>query len=220
MLLKFTGAPYDVPPQGFRMRFKEDGFVVKATDTTSFFEAILKHYRDNEFELPENWKELAMDQACRFWPPGWAKYEDGSVPTSFINLNFTLEDFLHGTSVIGHWTLNGRNVVDQELAESRAETCSRCFANVDIQGCVSCYNLVGMVVEASGGKQTKSEAALKSACGICKCSAKAQVWVPVESLEKGVPDSLLEQFDKIPYCWKGKEIREYREGLLNSSIER
>jgi len=210
MLLRYTGPPYEVPPNGINYRFVEDGFRVHASDWVTFYEEILRHYRDNDYSIPENWKELAMDQACRFFPPGWAMYEDGAVPRGFIDLRFSLEDLMHGTRVMVDWTLKGRNVVSQEEADQRAETCSRCFANLDITGCVSCYNLVGMIMDVTGQRQTNAEAALKSSCGVCKCSAKAQVWVPVESLEKGVTEEMMEQFERIPWCWKASAIREYR----------
>jgi hypothetical protein len=41
---------------------------------------------------------------------------------------------------------------------------------------------------------------------VCKCSNKAQVWVPIEHLKRGVTPEMMPLFP--PKCWKRQGIEE------------
>lgn len=194
------------PPDNFRFQCPIDGHQITAMGKDDWFAKIAKHYKDNGYELPENWRAIAEDQMCRTLSGEWC---EGGKPASFINTTrFTINDFLRGTQVLGSFVLSGADVVSQSEAERRALICSRCFANVNVPGCTSCVKMLDVIMEAKGARKTPYDYLLK-ACGVCACSNEAQVWIPVEHLRKGVTDWMLQQYDEIPECWKGREIREH-----------
>lgn len=195
----------ETPPDQFRYTFPEDGHTVRCYSKEGWFSEIRQHYVRNGYPIPPDWKEIAENQLCQLLPHSWCEYVDGGTPVSFVDTRFKLEDFIHGTTVLGSWKLSGDPPVDAKLAESRALTCSRCYLNVSIPGCGACHQVANYVAEASGGKTTKSDAALR-ACGVCHCSNAAAVHVPIQHLEKGISDVQMEQFRRVPWCWRWQEI--------------
>jgi hypothetical protein len=196
------------PPDRFTYRFPQDGFLAIHPDRGGWFAMIDKHYKDNGYEKPENWREIAEEQLCRRLSGEWC---EGGGPHSFINTRFTLDDFFRGTKVLGSFALSGE-VVSPEIAESRALICSRCVANVTVPGCSSCTGMANIVADAKGAKATKYDYLLK-ACGVCHCSNEAQVWIPAEFLAKGVTNEMMETYSEIDAtdgCWKYQAIRELR----------
>lgn len=200
MLRLKRGKP--TPPDFFTFRFPEDQFLAKAMDIGSWFAAIDKHYKDNGYTQPDNWREIAEDQLCRRLSGEWC---DGGNPSTFINTRFTVNDFIRGTAVLGSFVLSGDDVVSPEVAEERALICSRCFANVTVPGCSACSGMVNAIAEAKGAKATKHDHLLK-ACGVCHCSNEAQVWIGAEHLAKGVTEEMMATYRQIDHCWKGKAI--------------
>ena len=206
--LKYVGGNL-VPPDGFSVTFSEDGFVAKATDLTTLFDRVLKHYQDNDYPIPESWKEDAIDQACRLMPPGFCRYEDGNIPDTYINTRIRVEDVANATRVFISWTMGGLNTVEISLAESRAKTCASCYANIPVEGCAPCFGLINIVADVTGNKGTEADGLLKN-CAICHCLNRAQVWVPIEHLAKGVTDQMMKEFKMVPFCWKWQEIEELK----------
>lgn len=193
------------PPDRFRFRFAEDGFVVRNFSYTGWLDGIKTHARNNGYPIPT--VEEAEDQLCRTLSGEWCQYTDGR-PSQGENLTrFTLDDFKRGTQVFIAHLANGAKVVAQEVAEERALTCSRCFMNMEIPGCSACHAVANLVADASGAGTTKSDSMLK-ACSWCGCSAQANVWMPTEVSGAGVTDDMLELAPS--FCWKANEIREAR----------
>src|SRR5439155_12239204 len=153
------------PPDKFTYRFPQDGFTAKAFNRDDWFRVIDKHYKDNQYEQPENWREIAEDHLCRRLSGEWCV---GGGEHSFFSTRFTLDDFLRGTKVLSTFALSGQ-VVSKELAEQRALICSRCVANVKVEGCAACTGMANAVAEAKGAKATKYDYLLES-CAVCKCS--------------------------------------------------
>lgn len=190
------------PPDLFRYFFPEDQFVVTAYDHTSWLAKIKKHAVDNGYPIPS--QQQAEDQLCRRLSGEWCI---GGGPHSFVNTRFKLADFIRGTKVLASFVLSG-NVVTKEIAEQRALICSRCPLNVRVPGCASCTGMANAVAEAKGKGSTKYDYLLQ-ACGVCKCSNEAQVWVPAENLAKGVTQEMLETYqevDEAGECWKYKAL--------------
>lgn len=201
-MLKFReGLP--TPPDKYQFWFAQDGFTARGMDKGEWLLAVKKHYDDNEYPLPENWREIAEDQNCRKLSGEWCT---GGDEHTFINTRFTIDDFRRGTAVLSGFVLSDDKVVPQEVAEQRALICSRCPFNVDVPGCGACTGMVNAVMAIKGAKKTKYDHLLK-ACGVCHCSNEAQVWAPIEHLAKGVTPNMLETYKQVPWeCWKKTDL--------------
>lgn len=193
------------PPDGFTFKF-QDGHVVRANGRDDWFAKIAKYAIDNGYEIPSH--EVAENQLCRRLSGEWCI---GGGAHSFINTRFTFDDFLRGTKVLTSFSISGQ-VVSKEVAEERALICSRCVANVRVPGCSTCNAMANVVMDAKGGKTTKQDHRLE-ACGVCKCSNQAQVWVPAEFLAKGVNEEMMATYKEIEEsdgCWKYREIVDFQ----------
>jgi len=203
-LLKFRSLKVS-PPDKFIFIVPEDGSKYEAFDIESLYHQVKEHYWRNHYSLPENWKELIEDQNCQRLSGDWCEYENGESFMDGVNARFGIEDIVNGTRVLASFTLDGANTVSQEKAEERAKTCARCYMNMQVPGCAACYQLLNVVAMVTGGKGTSEDQNLKS-CAICHCSNKAQVFLPVEHLAKGVTEEQRRQFARVFHCWKRAEL--------------
>jgi hypothetical protein len=140
-------------------------------------------------------------QLCQGLPPGWCLYDDPSRPRPSTSLSWN--DVSAGVKTFARWIAGGAKYVQQNEAERRAVICSRCYLNVNVQGCSGCAQLVKEVV---GDKKTKHDGSLRS-CAVCKCFLKAKVHFPIETLDT--------QSEKVQsmypgFCWLNKESENYR----------
>lgn len=107
---------------------------------------------------------------------------------------------MSGTKTIVEAALRAKPV-SQEVADARAAICSKCPQNQPVSGCMPCNwkGLSALVKQLVGAKKTKSDALLKN-CKACGCINKAQVWVPLDILQKHIPS----KFDALlpDDCWK------------------
>ncbi len=206
-------AQRDCPPDRWRWKCKRTGHVIEAMDKGTWFKAIKKFNENNGFELPENWQAIAEHELCMLLPPGFCQYEDGRSPQrQAMNTRSTAETITAGTKVFVEFILNGVKVVSPEVAEERARTCAACYAAVSVPGCGGCAGLVNTVMSVVGSGKTSADDHLKTkSCSWCGCSALANVWMPLESSEKGVTDEMLSPENTAgDHCWKAKGIRELR----------
>jgi hypothetical protein len=109
-----------------------------------------------------------------------------------------------GVRHIYHWLGEGGNVVDQETAQARANTCNTCA-----------YNIGGLSVTAVAGIAIKKQLELKNhlklrvdgekrlkMCGTCGCQLKLLVWEPQERVKSQmIPAEAVLVPD---FCWKNK----------------
>lgn len=193
-------------PDKFRYKIPEDGhWIAEHMDPESWLRAIRKHYADNGYPIPDDLQQIAEDQLCRTLPAGWCRYVDGRDPEAFIDRRIGVSTVISGTKVFAKFLLEGAPTVSQEEAERRALICSRCYALDTVQGCGSCLSIAEAVSEVVGARKTPSDAALEGkACLVCKCSAKANVWMPVEVSRVGVSEERLKLFPE--FCWKKQGI--------------
>lgn len=199
------------PPDGYRFVVPRDGVPIIANSYEGWLEKIKKHFADNVYELPADWIAQAEEQLCRFLPPGWCRYDDGSAPTAFINRRFTFDDALNGTKVLIEFKRQGSPLVSQEEAEARGKTCAACYAALPIPGCSACVAFANYVAEVAGAKKTKADPMLDSkVCAVCLCSAQANIWIPVEVSQAGVTEEMMDLFPK-EFCWKRKQILALRQ---------
>jgi hypothetical protein len=186
------------PPDKYRYLFP-DGHLIHAFGYTEWFDKIKQYANDNNYPVPS--VEEVEDQYCRTLSGEWCS---GGDEYSFVTNRFTFDDFLRGMKTLGKFVLKDQ-VVSQEVAEARALVCSRCVLNMSIPGCGSCAGLANAVVAIKGAKSTKVDHLLKS-CGICLCGNAAQVWLPIETLDKATDPEMMEKYKRVGECWKRVEL--------------
>jgi hypothetical protein len=186
------------PPDKFSFVFP-DGHTVHAFGRDEWREKIVKYATDNQYQIPT--VEEAENQLCKRLSGEWCT---GGDEYSFVSNRFTFDDFLRGMKTLAKFFVKDE-VVSQEVAESRALICSRCVLNMSIPGCGSCAGLANAVVAIKGAKTTKVDHLLKS-CGICLCGNAAQVWLPIETLDKATDDEMMEKYKRLDECWKKNEL--------------
>ena len=126
--------------------------------------------------------------------------------------NLMLSDIINGTRVIFDLKKSGGALVDKTEAERRGEICKNCEFNIRYsKPCTGwCNEMVALVHDIIGHQGLPVDAYLH-ACSICACQNSAQIWVPLESLDKGLTDDMRAQFrsvqvkmstgESVP-CWK------------------
>lgn len=193
------------PPDKWIYVFPETGYRVRQVDYGAWVREIRRHYLDNGIPMPDDWLEQAEHQLCQSLPPGHCQYENGGEPDAFINRRFGVGDAINGTNVLLEFVKQGCPIVPQEVAEARAKTCAACYALVGIPGCSSCTGFANIVADACGARSTQSDHLLETkVCGVCHCSARANVWIPVKVSKQGVTDEMMKTFPG--FCWKRNEI--------------
>jgi hypothetical protein len=195
---------YTVPPDGYRFFQAETRTTVSAPDYDNLFVEVAKHRKVNNIPMGPLWEAQVEDQLCQQLPPGFCKEEDPLQNRRNVFTRIAWEDVLSGTQTIASWATGGFKSVDQLLANSRADTCSRCPFNVQIGGlCAACTHLQNLAAKFTGGRRTTAEPFLK-ACAVCHCSLAVKVWVPIEAIRKGTSADRLSKFPE--WCWIPKEI--------------
>lgn len=207
-LLRYTQR--ETPPDRWRWKCRHTGHRIESMAKASWFQEIEKFNRENGFEQPENWREIAEHELCMLLPPGFCEYRGGGAPErQMLNTRTTAANIVAGTRVFLEWREQGMPLVTPEVAEQRAKTCAACYAAVPITGCGGCVGLVNLVLDIVGKGTTTADDELKTkSCAWCGCSALANVWIPAEVSQKGVTDEMLQT--EIPWCWKIREIRALR----------
>lgn len=117
--------------------------------------------------------------------------------------NLTLTDVIHGTKVLASFVAAGSQPVTRAEAERRAQICKACPYNIRFPTpCTGvCGELLSIALRVSGNQGTQYDRALHS-CSICSCYNAAQIWIPMEHLERGVTEDMKKQFAAVPGCWK------------------
>lgn len=200
MLLLLTDTWGPCPPDGFRYVDPVDGYLSHAWAYVDWVELQRSHLNANNREIPANLGALMQDQLCQSLPPGWCLYDDPSRPRPSTVLSWN--DVSAGIKTFTRWIAKGAKFVEQREAERRAVICSRCYLNVNVQGCSGCQKAV---VELVGDRKTHYDTALRS-CAVCKCFLKAKVHFPIDTL-----DTQSEKAQELypDFCWLNKESENY-----------
>lgn len=93
------------------------------------------------------------------------------------------------TDFLWNWLNSGGSLVDQSLANSRAETCVPCHNNVNVDqavkiGCcgrganAAMNELKKRIIQT---RSTPSDNNLKS-CALCGCYLPVKVWIPIDAM--------------------------------------
>lgn len=198
------------PPDQYRWKSRETGHVIKCFSYEGWIARIRDHYDFNGIAPPSGWVALAEDQLCQLLPPGWCVQDNGEPPPWFIETRVGIDDVFRGTRVLSSLVLAGAPLVDKQTALERGKVCANCPFAISAEGCGACTGLSNVIAEVAGSAELETDAALANKmCAVCKCAARAQIWLPAEFLSKGVTDLMMEQFPA--YCWKKQEVAQFRE---------
>lgn len=204
----------ECPPDQFRYKFREDGYMVKCFDYSGWLERIKEHRRINNYPTPEDWVAEAEDQLCKLLPPGWCRQDTGEPPEWFIDSRVGVDEVLRGTQVLASFVVQGMPLVDKSLAAERGAICAGCPFAANAAGCGPCVGLSNLIAEVAGTDALPSDALLANkSCLICGCAARAQIWLPIELLAKGVTPEMDAKWPE--WCWKGKALNEFRQSVSN-----
>ena len=115
---------------------------------------------------------------------------------------FRLSEVIAFTGLMLESIFTGSPRASEEEADARAEICSNCPANIEFTGnCAGCSAgaVRQMLEKVCGDKSTKHDAKLHS-CRHCGCLNKAQIWFPLELLQR---HTSAEADKALPlHCWK------------------
>ena len=183
------------PFGGWRYYQKETGQLIRANNWSALINAVYAHRVANELPVEPGLEGEIEEFMCHEVPDGCEEARKG--PTRAINFN----DVVTFTKTLVETFLRGNPRVDQSEADRRAKICGHCPDNIDAEGCKSCKRgaLEKLVSRLSGDRQTKGDELLKS-CRHCGCFNRAQVWFPLDILQKNQRDEVR---DALPQkCWK------------------
>jgi len=188
------------PPDGYRYVHPETGHLTHAWTYVDWVEFARQHLLANNLPVPDDLGEQMQNQLCQTLEPGWCNFDDPNRPRASTTLSWN--DVMAGIGTFTRWLKAGLKFVSQTEADRRAFICSRCYLNVNVQGCAGCQKVVEELV---GNKKSKYDPALRS-CGACKCFLRAKVHFPISILDKsGVNQELYPGF-----CWAKKDGENYR----------
>lgn len=185
-----------VPPGGWRYVVPETKATIRAANEEDLKREVKKHLIANNMTVPVDIGALVEDQLCQVVGPEWCTW--GSQKYT-IDSQMRAQDVVNGTKVLFSWKLEGSPLVDPNEAERRAAICAACMMNVTVSGCLGCAGLQGIVAKMTGGRKTSHDKLLQS-CAVCKCLNRAQVWLPLDTLWRGVTSDINESFPD--HCWK------------------
>lgn len=189
------------PPDGFRYVDPHDGWLCHAWTYNDWVDFQIAHLRANDRPVPIDLGEAMQDQLCRTLPPGWCNYDDPKRPRPSTGLGWG--DIAAGIKTFGDWIAKGAQYVGQAEADRRAEICTRCYLNVNVEGCGACHKVIA---EVTKDKKTKFDYALR-ACAACKCLLRAKVHFPLQTLLDNESREVQEMYPE--HCWLKKGGENY-----------
>lgn len=187
-------------PGGWQYRQPETGYVMRSIVWGDLARRVASHRVANGIALKPGWESELENDVCE--QAGYdgrvCQFVENPAPRRGVRL----DDVLNFLRVAARW-LPKREWVAQEEAERRAAICAKCPLNVKVDGCTTCRNLVKDVAEFLGSRTTPQDSELE-ACGVCGCSNKAQVHLPMDALARGVTADM--EFPE--WCWKRQGMAE------------
>ena len=108
----------------------------------------------------------------------------------------------HGVQVISEWLGEGGHVVDQEVAQHRANVCLKCPNNdagfapatataLAIRKHLEVKNKIGLRVEGEKSIHT---------CAACSCVLRLLIWEPQDRVKRHMTE--IEKSRTPDFCWK------------------
>jgi hypothetical protein len=189
------------PPDGYRYVDPLSGFVAHAWTYVDWINVQKAHLFANNREIPATLEADMQKQLCETLPPGFCFYDDPDRPRPLTALSY--DDVVSGLKTFARWIGSGCKYVPQTEAERRATICTRCYLNVNVQGCAGCQKAVQEVVR---NRATKQDALLRT-CAVCRCFLRAKVHFPIDTLDTA---SHKVQQMYPDFCWLNKDSENYR----------
>lgn len=189
------------PPGGWRYEEPSTGARFSALIKGDLVKQVRKH-RDQKGIPAGNVEDDIETWVCAQLPPEMCVREtQGSVPVTNPSAGIGLQEVIQFLNSITH-VFRNNGLVDQSVAEERANICLSCPLNTTVSGCRPCAGVATLVYKVLGAKRVSSQDKLKE-CGVCGCALAAKVWVPKSYLES--LKSVQSHRDKYPdYCWMNK----------------
>ena len=187
------------PLGGWRYYVPETDTMVYGPHWGALLANVTAHLDANQIAYDPNIERRVELYMCSEVPDGCSDVPESEVKPK----KMTVGDVLRFTAMIGADMLNGRKRVDKEEANRRADICVRCPDNIDPDGCTSCNRgrMEKMVEKLTGAIATKKDSQLKS-CRHCGCINKAQVWFPLDILQRFTNTEVNKALPST--CWKKK----------------
>jgi hypothetical protein len=180
--------------------FPDDGFPAHAWTYVDWVQTARNHLQANNKPVPDTLEADMQHQLCLTLPPGWCNYDDDNRPRPKVSLEWN--DVANGLKTFAHWVAQGCKYVTQQEADRRALVCSRCYLNVNVQGCSGCRKAVEEVVR---DRHSKYDGTLKS-CAVCKCFLRAKIHFPISTLDTGNP-GVQQMYPN--HCWLNKQSQNF-----------
>tara|TARA_X000001382_G_scaffold104671_1_gene79789 strand:+ start:3623 stop:4222 length:600 start_codon:yes stop_codon:yes gene_type:complete len=189
--------PTSIVPRGkYAYTQEETMHTVTSEHFMQLVSNVIAHRKANNLPIPFNIEEEVEAQFCERRPELCEDTEAHLKPD--LSTPQTLNSVVKLTRTL--FKAKTRRVV-QEVAEERASICATCEDNVQPKGCTGCNSgLMQKAIEfVVGAKKTPHDGQLKS-CKHCGCFNAAQVWIPLDALQKTITESENENLPE--HCWK------------------
>ena len=182
---------------GWRYYQPETDTLIEGPHYDGLVNKVANHRAANGLPLEPNWQQDIIDYMCSQVPDACKDKPVKEGPT------ITMGQVLTFTKILGEAILKGNERVEAGEAEERARVCAKCPSNVTPAGCVPCglSGAASLLSKFVGARQTEHDNLLKS-CKHCGCLNKAQVWFPLELLQKHMSDKVNKDLPN--NCWKKK----------------
>lgn len=184
-----------VPPNGYSYEQKETSIKLTADNFGQLVTRVADHRRANNLPVPFNIADIVEAKVCEQRP----ELCEGYVPKPPPNQKLTLNSAIRFTRTLV--AAGGKRVENQAEADQRAAICAMCPDNIEPEGCTGCSSsIIKKTVEFMvGSRKTSYDSTLKS-CKHCGCFNAAQVWLPLDALQKTITNS---ENEALPdHCWK------------------
>tara|TARA_R100000808_G_scaffold15629_1_gene35981 strand:- start:8348 stop:8947 length:600 start_codon:yes stop_codon:yes gene_type:complete len=187
------------PPDGWRYLVPDTKVLVKGNHFGHLLAKVEEHMSANGIPVPLNLEEYVENYMCGLFPDKCVEVEVKTQPDKAKKM--TVGDVLRFTAMIGADMMNGRKRVANEEANRRANVCASCPDNIDPDGCTGCNRgkMEKLVDALTGSIATPDDSRLKS-CRHCGCINRAQVWFPLEILQKFTTKEVNQALPS--NCWK------------------
>lgn len=164
---------------------EQNHHIIAAFSPSALLREINRYRRRHGGDLREGWEMRVAQRLCSV--EEYADYCEGFDPLPTKKEKKAQQQVKHvGRQEIARFLQtvqkfisNGGKLVDQSLADKRAQICTTCPENIPIVGCMGCSGLVPKLLKATKGASTEYDNKLRG-CGVCGCQLKAKVHLPDE----------------------------------------
>lgn len=195
--------PNSAPPGGYTYRQKETGCVITSDNLMGLVLKVRQH-RAYKNLLPTDVPTVRLEierQLCTRLNHEHctAEPDDGWVPVK-DSAHITLADILAFSKTMLEWLAKGLPLVPMTEAQRRRDICVACPLNRQPSGC-KCGLLYRMIASSVPRDRQFDDVHV---CGVCQCSLKAKVNLPMGVVESGAQGRNLQY---PVHCWQHKILQ-------------